>query len=140
MLPMLFALVLFLPLSPSQSLDLAWPFHRLLRSISINLSDHAYIGPCPISKAPSLGNMLPRPCKNVFMSSNIIGQSAERGNCMHKKICSRSTCTSKLGLARARFRRVLPCSADWIIGRFLLKNLSVVKHTKNHTKARVYLC
>ena len=47
------AFVLFFPLSP---------LYQLLWITSMNLSDHAQKCPCPIFKAPSLGNMLWRPC------------------------------------------------------------------------------
>ena len=60
MWPMPIALVFFLPLSLSQSLGILI-FYRLVRSTSMNLSDHAQIGPHPIFKAPSVENMLWRP-------------------------------------------------------------------------------
>ena len=40
-------------------------------------------------------------CQGNLLISISIYQSAERGNCTHKKICSRLKCTSKLGLAHA---------------------------------------
>ena len=109
-------------------------------------------------------------------------QSAEHGNCTHKKICSRSTCTPKIRpctrafygyrinigppglsyhlkplgaperircarrappifyLARARSRRVLPCSADWLMPDKNLKFFCIESLMNCYvTKLRLFL-